>query len=32
MLKCMENVYVVGGSSVVAIEQGRYSLFCMQKM
>ena len=32
MLKCMENVYVVGGSSVVAIEHGRYSLSCMQKL
>ena len=26
MLMCMESVYVVGGCSVVAVEQGRYSL------
>ena len=32
MLMCMKSVYVVGGCNVVAIEHGRYSLFCMQKL
>ena len=32
MLMCVESVYVVGGCSVVAIEHGRYSLSCMQKL
>ena len=32
MLMCIESVYVVGGCYVVAIEHGRCSLSCMQKL
>ena len=28
----VHGVYVVGGSTVVAIEHGKYSLSCMQKL
>ena len=32
MLMYMANVYVVGGCSVIAVDHGRYSLSCMQKL